>query len=306
MDKYLEIVEAVQIQADLGFISEDTANSLLEYAYYKYYNEDIDYFYEAMIKTTDYRRKNENGLINTPGVIAKKKIEELTGNTHKKRHIERSAPSIVADSAKVLATMHKKATKAIEKNEKVYKCDAQTHQKLVELEKRMRNDVDFSGYKKAYKEFTKIIGIPSEHINIRYITWSNDGKDKWSCKLTYRYNEKHFKLPEGYELYHMSPMDGLKYLYPTFKGKRIGEDRKPHMNGTGELYSNPRVFFSIRKEVSPLVAGLKSSKTDVKRHLYRAAENLNGRVYVDMTMTPFVAGAIYVETDSPIRVVQIQ
>ena len=37
-----------------------------------------------------------------------------------------------------------------------------------------------------------------------------------------------------------------------------------------------------------------------------AAENLNGRVYVDMTMTPFVAGAIYVETDSPIRVVQIQ
>lgn len=308
MDKYFKLIAGLYDKVFEGKMTEEDAILLANYAYEKYVETDTeldeDEVYSEAILSSDYRRANMNGLMKSKSIVLKKEIKDkLSGNKPgSKKEIK---PSPMKDAKKILVDMHKKAAKVIEQTNHIYKCDDKTHEKLVALEAIMRAELNLKKYQKAYREFTRTIGIPSEHIDIRYIRWKKLENGDWQCSLEYRYNKSPIRLPEGLTLYHVTTRDNLKYLYPTFKGKRIGEDKAPHMNGTGELYSSPRVYFSIRKTILPGVAGLKTSKTNSATYLYEAVDNLNGRVYVDKATAPFINGAVYVESDEPIRVKRV-
>ena len=156
-----------------------------------------------------------------------------------------------------------------------------------------KDNVKYDDYKKAFDKLCKTAHILSTGVIITHYKLKKGNKpDNNIFELKYSYNVKKIKLPEGTLLYHMSKTPNIKKLKPQFKGK----------SAMGYLYDKPRVYFTIHKNMSKLLADYKP--TD-KMHKYLCKDNIKD-VYVDPLVWNKRQGAVYVVTNNEINVEELK
>ena len=155
----------------------------------------------------------------------------------------------------------------------------------------MRETDDYSEYKKAFDAFCRFCHILPRGVIIRTYDLRKGRPDKHSLYVEYAFNTKLIDLPEGTMLYHMSSVDGITELKPFFKGK----------SARGFLYDKPRIYFTIRKNMPKFLADYKMNE---KLHMYVCKEPIK-RAYVDPLVWSNIQGAVYVETNKPIKVEKV-
>ena len=152
-----------------------------------------------------------------------------------------------------------------------------------------REDVSYGEYKKGFNFICKFMGLPNKGIMMEHVEFKDDPKDNGSriVALCYSKGQAKVKIPEGISLIHVSPVDGIQSLNPSFRNKKLG-----HF-----MYPSKRVFFTIAKDVEAKSASL----SGVKTYRYRAKGNIPYG-YIDPACNSFATRAIYIETDTPIPV----
>lgn len=153
----------------------------------------------------------------------------------------------------------------------------------------VKEDVSYADYKKSFNFICKFMGIDNKDVMIEHLEFRQDKKDKDSrvCALCYSKGRVKIKVPEGLSLIHVSPVDGIAALNPSFRNKKLG-----HF-----MYPSKRVFFTVEKDIKAKDASISNQKT----YRYRAKDNIQ-YVYVDPTCNTFSSRAVYVDTDKPIPV----
>lgn len=187
----------------------------------------------------------------------------------------------------------------------VYIKDEATDKKIHEAFDRMcSDDIKYSEYKKCYKYFCTLAGIPDKGTIIEWITFGKDKTDKDQDVMNIKYSKglHIINIPEGMILYHSSPAKGIKELIPTFKSKTKGK----------YFYPSNRVFFTIQKDINPYKFGLGKGKiintgSTTKLWKYTPKKRYQ-EVYMDPTYSlkgEIGLRSVYVETDKPIPVIDI-
>lgn len=155
----------------------------------------------------------------------------------------------------------------------------------------MKGTEDYAEYKKAFDRFCYFCHIVPRGVIIRSFDLKKGKPDHHTLYVEYTYNTKKMELPEGTTLYHMSKVGGIKELLPFFQGKAA----------RGYLYDKPRIYFTIRKNMPKFLADYKPNE---KLHMYICKENIK-HVYVDPLVWSNLQGAVYVETNKPIKVEEV-
>lgn len=148
---------------------------------------------------------------------------------------------------------------------------------------------NYSKYKQSFKFIAKFMGLPNDNIIIENMIFTKDKEDKEQWEISIKYSKGLAKvfIPEGVRLIHVSPVQGIKDLIPSFRSKTKGK----------YMYPNKRIFFTVAKDIKPTQAGLEGQKTS----RYTPKEEIR-EAYIDPTYADFSSGAVYVETDNPIPV----
>jgi len=170
-------------------------------------------------------------------------------------------------------------------------------------------DTKYTEYKKCYKFFCKLAGIPEKGTIIEWVTFEkikNRGADRSMDKdfvnIKYSKGLHVINIPEGMILYHSSPAKGIDKLIPSFKSKTQGK----------YFYPSNRVFFTVQKDINPYKFGLGKGKiinTGATTKLYKYTPK---KKYQEVFMDPTYSlkgeiglRSVYVETNSPIPVIDI-
>lgn len=165
------------------------------------------------------------------------------------------------------------------------------------LEKHYANLCDencfYSTYKRSFKAICKFMGLPHDKVIIENMVFTKNKKDKemWQLSLKYSKGFARIEIPEGVQLTHVSPVDNIKELIPSFRSKVKGK----------YMYPTRRVFFTVAKEIRKNQAGLEGKKLTA----YTPKENIR-YAYIDPTYADFASGSVYIETETPIPVITIQ
>lgn len=158
---------------------------------------------------------------------------------------------------------------------------------------KMRKVDSYAEYKPLFKQFVKIFHIPERGTIICDHIIADDDRGGVKVTVTYSNNTNKIRLPEGTSLYHMTMAEGLTELRPQFRGKAT----------TGYMYDRPRIYFSVKKTIPKIIADYGGTKSS-KLHKYVAIDGPR-EVYVDpLVWAPF-QGAVYVETEKPIKVEEV-
>lgn len=158
--------------------------------------------------------------------------------------------------------------------------------------KTMRETDDYEEYKKAFSKFCYFCHIVPRGVIIRrYSLEKSKRENRNTLYVEYTYNLKKITLPEGTKLYHMSSVDNIQELIPVFRGKAA----------RGYLYDKPRVYFTIRKNMPKFLADYKYND---KLNVYVCKEDIR-QVYVDPLVWSNLQGAVYIETNRPIKVEKV-
>lgn len=162
------------------------------------------------------------------------------------------------------------------------------------LEKHYANLTDdnvyYSVYKRSFNAICKFMGIPSNMVIIENMVFDLDKVDKEQWKVSVKYSKGLIKvqIPEGVQLLHVSPVENITALEPSFRSKVKGK----------YMYPTKRVFFTVAKEMRSTKAGLEGKK---KTYLYTPKTPIT-TAYIDPTYSSFTFKSIYIETDSSIPV----
>ena len=147
----------------------------------------------------------------------------------------------------------------------------------------------YSTYKRSFQAICKFMGIPYDQVIIENMIFKKDDKDKeqWEVCIKYSKGYAKVKIPDGVRLIHVSPVEGIKELIPSFRSKVKGK----------YMYPNRRIFFTIAKDIKPNQAGLEGQKT----FRYTPKKDIK-ECYIDPTYADYSSGAVYVDTEVPIPV----
>ncbi len=158
----------------------------------------------------------------------------------------------------------------------------------------------YTQYKKAYNFFCNFFGLPNKGTIIEWFTFDEDKTDKGQKKISIRYSRGLAKvhIPEGMLLYHTSPTKGITELTPAYKSKTKGKF----------LYPSKRVYFTVQKEINPFKYGMGTNKfistSTAKLYKYTPAKEIT-QVFIDPTYAMFSERSVYVDTETPIKVIDI-
>lgn len=156
-------------------------------------------------------------------------------------------------------------------------------------------DISYGEYKKAFNQICRFMSLPNKGIIIENMLFTKDKKVKYQEIFAVMYSKGLVKvnIPSDVQLVHISPVDGITALEPSFKSKRAGR----------YLYSSKRVYFTVEKlagTIDPDKAGLVGKKA----YKYTPKEHIS-TAYIDPTYISMKDGSVYVETDQPIPVVEV-
>lgn len=151
------------------------------------------------------------------------------------------------------------------------------------------DNVRYSDYQRSFKFIAKFMGLQSEPIIIENLVFKKDNKakDQDVAVMMYSRGRQKIIIPPGVSLIHVSPVDDIKELIPSFRSKVKGR----------YMYPSKRVFFTIAKDIAPTKAGLEHKKLSRYTHKKEIRE-----VWIDPTYADFGSGSVYVETDETIPV----
>lgn len=151
----------------------------------------------------------------------------------------------------------------------------------------------YSIYKRSFNAICKFMGVPHHMVIIENMSFTKDKKDKeqWEVAIKYSKGLAKVKIPEGVRLIHVSPVQGIKELIPSFRSKVKGK----------YMYPTKRIFFTVAKDIKPTQAGLEGQKTN----RYTPRQDIT-EAYIDPTYSEFSSGSVYVETDHPIPVMSFK
>ena len=155
----------------------------------------------------------------------------------------------------------------------------------------MRKSKTYNEYKKHYSDLCSVTGIPRSHVVI--VTYKlNNSKEGNSVEIIYNTAPKKITIPAGATLYHMSTCHTIDALIPQFKGK----------SAKSYLYSEPRVYFTLKRNMNKFAADIKHNE---KITTYTPTEKINS-AYIDPLVPAYTLGAVFVETNHPIRVEKVK
>lgn len=155
------------------------------------------------------------------------------------------------------------------------------------------DDISYSEYKKSFNKLCQFMGLPNDSVIIENIVFSKDKKDKYQDIINVKYSKGllKVKIPKSLLLIHVSLVDNLTQLTPTFRSKTKGK----------YLYPTKRVFFTVIKPISSFKGGNEKTKT----YKYTTKEEYT-TAYIDPTYSDLKDGAVYIETNSPIPVIKLK
>ena len=155
----------------------------------------------------------------------------------------------------------------------------------------MKVTEDYSEYKQAFYRLCHFCHVVPRGLVVTKLEFKKGKNNKNTIHMEYSYNTKRIQLPEDIVLYHISKTPGITQLEPAFKGK----------SERGYLYEKPRVYFTIKRKMPKAMADYGHN---VKMHMYMC-KNKFKNVFVDPLLWGYVSGAVYVETNKPIPVQEI-
>lgn len=154
----------------------------------------------------------------------------------------------------------------------------------------MRKAETFPEYKKHYLSLCNVTGIPKDHVVI--VTYRlQRSKENNFVEIIYNVSPKKITIPSGSTLYHMSTCHTIDSLEPKFKGK----------SAKSYLYSSPRIYFTLKKNMNKFAADIKHDK---KTTTYTPVEDIK-YAYIDPLVPVYSMGAVFVETSFPIKVEKV-
>lgn len=196
----------------------------------------------------------------------------------------------MVDTADLKAQWKKVADRFV-KHKWIYRYidDKQKENLQKHYEKICDEKTSYSVYKRSFSAICKFMGVPNEGVIIEWIVFDKDKEDKDQWKISIRYSKglAKIKIPEGVRLIHISPVEGITALTPTFRSKTKGKF----------LYPDKRVFFSVIKDINNFKMGTQGHK----RFRYTPKEEVR-YAYIDPTYADFKDNAVYISTDNPIPV----
>lgn len=151
------------------------------------------------------------------------------------------------------------------------------------------DNVKYSDYQRSFKFIAKFMGLQSDPIIIENLIFKKDNKAKNQdiVAMMYSRGKQKIIIPRGVSLIHVSPVDNIKELIPSFRSKVKGR----------YMFPNKRVFFTVAKDIAPTKAGLEHKKLTRYTPVREIRE-----VWIDPTYADFGSGSVYVETDGTIPV----
>ena len=166
--------------------------------------------------------------------------------------------------------------------------------KFKELFKKMKESNKYSEYKRYFDEVCKLAMISPEGLIIQRYDFKKGKEDNNYVLITYSNTRQKIQIPNGSSLYHITTNVNttIHELIPAFQGKAA----------QGYLYSTPRVYFTIKKDMPLMFADITASQ---KTRMYKCKENIRV-AYVDPSVPNFKFGAVYVETQFPIKVEEVK
>ena len=194
-------------------------------------------------------------------------------------------------NTKELREQWKKVADQFVKHKWIYRYinDKQKEQLEKHYEKLTNEKTPYSIYKRSFNAICKFMGIPNDKVIIENMVFTMDKKDKdqWELALKYSKGLVKVSIPKGIRLIHISPVEGIKELIPSFRSKVKGK----------YMYPSKRIFFTIAKDINSNKAGLEGQKT----YRYTPKKDID-TAYIDPTYADFSSGAVYIEVDSPVPV----
>lgn len=169
------------------------------------------------------------------------------------------------------------------------KMDDIGNKKFDEIEtayKGMREATSYNQYKKHFKKFVNITGIPGEQIVITKVNLSSKNNVN-SVDVWYAVSEKKVTLPKGTVLIHKSPYENLPHIKPFFRGKET----------RGYLYSNERVYFTLKKDIIKIAT---DNKAKTKLYPYTPNETIT-TAWIDPLLPSYSWSCVYIDTSYPIK-----
>ena len=169
---------------------------------------------------------------------------------------------------------------------------------------RMKDSDNYNEYKQFFSKLCRFChilptGTVLYEVSLTENTNKIDGKNRHTIKVIYAYNTKKIQIPQDATLYHMSKVQGIKALNPTFRSKEFA---KTGSSRTQYFYSSPRVYLTLNKIMIKWFADYDWNETVYKYVVDKPIKE----AYVDPLVNGFLNRAIYVETSTPIKVLPIE
>lgn len=149
-------------------------------------------------------------------------------------------------------------------------------------------NVNYSSYKRSFAIICRFFGVPMNAIVIENMEFAKDKQDKNQDIVTLQYSKGLVKItiPEGIKLIHSTTAE-FDAIKPVFRSKIPGK----------YMYPNRRCYFTCIKAIDNNKAGLEGKKT----HKYTPKQHIK-YAYIDPACSEFRYNAVYVESDIPIPV----
>ena len=195
-------------------------------------------------------------------------------------------------NTKDLKAQWKKVADGFVKHKWIYRyIDDRQKEQLQKHYYNLTEEVPYSKYKNSFRFIAKFMGLPADKIIIENLVFKKDTKDKEQeiVALMYSKGSAKVKIPDGVHLIHVSPVDNIENLIPSFRSKVKGR----------YMYPTKRCFFTIAKDIKPTKAGLEGQKLT----RYTPKQEIK-TAFIDPTYADFGSGSVYVETESPIPVMK--
>ncbi len=189
-------------------------------------------------------------------------------------------------------TRRGKLTRNVYESSKVTDSD---FDKICSYFKGMKNSSSYREYKKYFDNLCRMCMMSPEGLIIQtYKLRKGKGNDNNYVCITYSNTRQKITIPAGSRLYHTTTYvdETIKELKPTYQGKAA----------KGYLYSTPRVYLTIRKQMPKIYADIGHKQ---KTRMYVVKENIR-TAYVDPLVPGYKCGAVYVETKFPIPVEEVK
>lgn len=170
--------------------------------------------------------------------------------------------------------------------------DPKTKKKLSESYDVLKKEkVMYSEYKRHFQRIATTVNLPPDKIIMENVVFDKIESGQDRINVRFSKGKQQVIIPNGTCLLHVSPVDNITELKPSFRSKTLGK----------YMYPTPRCFFTLGKQIDPSKAGLENKTL----HKYTPQETIRS-AYIDPSYTDYKVGSLYVETSFPIKVIPFE